>query len=204
METTTRLRKKSAPTDLNGAYSTESAEGPRNTFQLDSSDESDDNLVYSKKVFLTCRSPTDSFFLCQTLQNVYNETKEIRIRWYTFVDEHQDEHKIDENTRFKESYDDRIEIETVLTGIESVNRHPDKTITLKKQDILETCRLLKRSIKQPSTVRKRRRTVDVDEVEQEQPKKKPKARLFKVQSNRFLKENQTVTEYQVDPFFESK
>lgn len=31
-----------------------------------------------------------------------------------------------------------------------------------------------------------------------------KARLFKVQSNRLLKKNEYITEYEVDPFFESK
>lgn len=174
----------------------------RPTFE--SAVQSENTLVYSNKTFLTCRSPNNSFFLCQTLQDVYNDTKQIEIRWFSFLDQHQDERKIDENTHFRKSYDDKIEIETVLTGIESVNRHLDKTVTLKKQDILKTWRLLKKSIKGASTVRKRRRTVDVNEVEQEQPRKKPKAKLFKVQSNRFLKENQVVTDYEVDPFFESK
>lgn len=182
-------------------------------------------LIYSKKTFLTCRSPTNSFFLCQTLQNVYSNTKQIDIRWYSFVNDNQDENKIDENTHFKQSYYDKIEIETILTETESVNHHPDKTITLQKQDIVKTKRLLKQSIKAESNttestnsrkrkvtinsdtaspVRKRRRTLDVGEVEQKKVPKKSKVNLFKVQSNRFLKENQAVTEYQVDPFFEDK
>lgn len=32
----------------------------------------------------------------------------------------------------------------------------------------------------------------------------PKAQLFKVQSNRFLKENLAITNYRKDPFFEDK
>ncbi|CAF4905773.1 unnamed protein product [Rotaria sp. Silwood1] len=187
--------------------------------------ESDNTLIYSNKTFLTCRSPTNSFFLCQTLQNVYSDTKQIHIRWYSFVDENQNENKVDENTHFKESYHDKIEIETILTGIESVIHHSDKTITLQKQDIIETNRLLQKSIKGESNVvkstkskkrkvtinsdaassirKRRRRTVDVDDIEQNKIPKKSKAKLFKVQSNRFLKENQAVTDYQVDPFFES-
>ncbi|CAF3833248.1 unnamed protein product [Rotaria sordida] len=190
--------------------------------------QSENTLIYSNKTFLTCRSPTNSFFLCQTLQNVYSDTKQIRIRWYSFADENQDENRIDENTHFKESYQDKLDIDTILTGIESVNRHFDKTITLHEQDISETKHLLQKSIKAgsnetsvvvkspkskkrkvtinidaPLPARKRRRTVDVNDAEQKQPKKKTKVNLFKVQSNRFLKENQTVTEYEVDPFFES-
>ncbi|CAF4549776.1 unnamed protein product, partial [Rotaria magnacalcarata] len=64
-------------------------------------------------------------------------------------------------------------------------------------------------------VRKRRRTKDVNEIDEGTSASSAKttatkrtgvskAKLFKVQSNRFLKENQNVTEYEVDPFFESK
>ncbi|CAF3062725.1 unnamed protein product [Rotaria sp. Silwood2] len=220
----TKRRQKSAPTGLNGAYWNDAPvdrHKNRPTFEFVS--ESENTLIYSNKTFLTCRSPTNSFFLCQTLQNVYRDTQQIRIRWYSFVDENQDENKVDENTYFKESYPDTIEIETILTAIETVNRYSDKTITLHKQDIVKTKSLLQKSIKAESSVlkntkskkrkvtinsdvaspvRKRRRTVDVNGIEQKTVPKKSKANLFKVQSNRFLKENQAVTDYQVDPFFE--
>ncbi|CAF1574984.1 unnamed protein product [Rotaria sp. Silwood1] len=233
-----KSREKPVLTGLNGAYWNDTPVDRRKNrpaFNHDhlndendndeSMSESDNTLIYSNKTFLTCRSPTNSFFLCQTLQNVYSDTKQIHIRWYSFVDENQNENKVDENTHFKESYHDKIEIETILTGIESVIHHSDKTITLQKQDIIETNRLLQKSIKGESNVvkstkskkrkvtinsdaassirKRRRRTVDVDDIEQNKIPKKSKAKLFKVQSNRFLKENQAVTDYQVDPFFES-
>lgn len=52
-------------------------------------------------------------------------------------------------------------------------------------------------------IRKRRRTKSVDEVIKE-PAAISKAKLFKVQSNRFLRENLAVTTYQIDPFFQDK
>ncbi|CAF2691907.1 unnamed protein product [Rotaria sp. Silwood2] len=229
----------------------------------------DRTLLYSNKTFITCRNPTNSFYLCQVLQNVYNNTKEIRIRWCSLADENDDETKIDENTHFKLDYEDKLDLHTILTDIPNVVHHPDKTISLTKQDIIETNSLLEKSIKAELTssdesidsniddnltnqssnpkirkqkitsdnakkqsirkrrriisseaapVRKRRRTKDIDEVIEGEKKvvkrkrtpkettKKPaiisKAQLFKVQSNRFLKENHTITEYQTEPFFE--
>ncbi|CAF1343422.1 unnamed protein product [Rotaria magnacalcarata] len=232
-------------------------------------------LLYSNRTFITCRSPEDSFFLCQVLQDVYNDTRKIRIRWCSLVDENGDETKVDENTRFKLDYEDTLDPNTVLTGIGNVARHSDKSISLRKQDIIETKRLLEKSIKgeaissdepmdltketnntvseklesessienilpikmipkkrkispensrkQPlkkrirnisgeaASVKKRRRTKDINDVtEGEKPVKraatKPiattKAQLFKVQSNRLLKENLTITNYRKDPFFE--
>lgn len=117
----------------------------------DSTSESEATLIFSKKIFLTCRSPTNSFFICQTLQNVYSNTKQIRIQWYSFADENQDESKIDENTHFKLSYQDKLDVDTILTGISNVVVHPDKTITLNKQDVIVTKRLLRNSIKVDST-----------------------------------------------------
>lgn len=52
-------------------------------------------------------------------------------------------------------------------------------------------------------VRKRRRTKSVDEIDKE-PIAKSGTKLFKVESNRFLKENLAVTTYRVDPFFEDE
>jgi len=104
-------------------------------------------LLYSNRTFITCRSPEDSFFLCQVLQDVYNDTKKIRIRWYALTDENGDETKIDENTRFKIDYEDTLDPKTILTGIPSVIRHSGGTISLEKQDIIETKRLLEKSIK---------------------------------------------------------
>ncbi|CAF3417255.1 unnamed protein product [Rotaria sp. Silwood1] len=104
-------------------------------------------LLYTNKTFITCRSPADAFFLCQVLQDVYNDTKRIRIRWCSLADENGDETKVDENTRFKLDYEDTLDLNTILTGIANVIHHSDKTISLKKQDIIETKRVLERSIK---------------------------------------------------------
>jgi hypothetical protein len=114
-----------------------------------------ETVLYSKKTFITCRSPTDSFFLCQILQDVYNGTKQIPIRWCSVANETQ----IDENTRFKLDYKDTLDPNTILTKIPNVVHHPDKTISLKKQDIIKTNRLLKKAITNEtgSNVTKRRR-----------------------------------------------
>jgi hypothetical protein len=105
-------------------------------------------LLYSNRTFITCRSPSDSFFLCQVLQDVYNDTKKFRIRWCSRADGNDDdEAEIDENTHFKIDYEDTLDPNTILTGIPSVIRHSDKTISLEKQDIIETKRLLEKSIK---------------------------------------------------------
>jgi hypothetical protein len=104
-------------------------------------------LLYSNRTFITCRSPTDSFFLCQVLQDVYNDTKKFRIRWCSRTDGKGDEAEIDENTHFQIDYEDTLNPQTILTGIPNVIRHADKTVSLKKQDIFETKRLLEKSIK---------------------------------------------------------
>jgi len=104
-------------------------------------------LLYSNRTFITCRSPTDSFFLCQVLQDVYNDTKTFRIRWCSRADGKDDEAPIDENTHFKIDYEDTLDPHTILTGIPNIIRHSDKTISLKKQDIIETKRLLEKSVK---------------------------------------------------------
>lgn len=113
------------------------------------SDESDDQnpILFSNKTFVTCRSPDDAFFLCQVLQDVYADTKQIRIRWCSLVDENGDETKVDENTLFKLDYEDVLDPLTILTAIPQLVRHSDKTLSLKKQDIIETRRLLEKSIK---------------------------------------------------------
>lgn len=230
-------------------------------------------LLYSNKTFVTCRAPSNSFFLCRILQNVYHSTKNIRICWYSPT-EGDDEANIDENTRFKVDYKDVLHPETILMEILNVTHHLDKTISLQKHDILKTNRLLKKSIKgelgsdettrtSRSTIRKRRRinsseaarkrsfssyisvgislhlairkrrrTKEIDDENGEKKEPAPtkrtglstinylslhqkcflgrktgvisKARLFKVQSNRFLTENPTVPEYEVEPFFEDK
>lgn len=103
-------------------------------------------LLYTKKSFITCRSPTDSFFLCQILQNIYNDTEQIRIQWCSLVDENDDETNVNENTHFKLDYKDKLDINTILMEIEHIVHHADKNISLKKQDIIETNRLLKKSI----------------------------------------------------------
>jgi hypothetical protein len=105
------------------------------------------SILYANRTFLTCRSPADAFFLCQTLQDAYSHTKQIRIRWCSLVDDNGDETNIDEHTRFKLDYEDTLDLQTILTGIPQVIRHADRTLSLKKQDIIETKRLLEKSIK---------------------------------------------------------
>lgn len=135
-----------------------------------SSSSSDDvqTALYRKKAFVTCRSPSDSFFVCQLLQNIYEDTAQIRIRWCSFTDPNTDEQKIDENTRFKLDYDDVLDIETILMQLKYVIHYDDKTLTLRKKDIIETYNLLEKSIhstlkkrkhkNNPSSITKRQRT----------------------------------------------
>lgn len=106
--------------------------------------------IYGKHTFLTCRSPTDSFYLCQTLDDVYDDATQVRIQWYSFVDENHDENDIDEKTHFKLSYQDVLDIHTILAEIPSVITHPHQRVTLKKKDITRTRHLLKESIKAES------------------------------------------------------
>ncbi|CAF3723197.1 unnamed protein product [Rotaria sp. Silwood1] len=113
-----------------------------NQNRLDEDDDDDstsesENVTHKSKTFIICRSLANSFYLCQTLQNVYNYTKEICIRWCSLVDE---------NTYFKLDYEDKLDPHTILTEIPNVIHHADKTISLKKQDIIETNRLLEKSI----------------------------------------------------------
>ncbi|CAF3964350.1 unnamed protein product [Rotaria sp. Silwood2] len=117
-----------------------------------SSDDDDDNdnnnLLYPNKTFITCRSPSDSFYLCQVLQDVDTDTKKIRIRWCSIVGGNDDNTKIGTNTHFKFDYMDKLDPDTILTSISNVIYHDDdNTISLKKEDIVETKRLLEKSIR---------------------------------------------------------
>ncbi|CAF3484731.1 unnamed protein product [Rotaria sordida] len=303
--------------DVSSSSSESSFEDTASTFSKSSSsssgDDDDDNndILYENKTFITCRSPSDSFYLCQVLQDVHTYTKKIRIRWCSIVGDNSDETKIGINTRFQVDYMDTLDSDTILTSISDVIYHDDdNTISLKKEDIVETKRLLEKSIrsvsfssndmmdlstehrttkkmanhirfestsenesgssssssqssttisktnkkrkrasnqqksrKQPAkkrarktsdttdgVVRKRgrakstiKRTVRLtkrrkekvsseksdNEDETSKPTKKtkksttiPKAQLFKVHSNRLLKENTTITKYNKEPFFE--
>jgi hypothetical protein len=135
--------------DTTSASEEEANEKLRTLLTSTSSSSSADirTLLYSNRTFITCRSPGDSFFLCQVLQDVYNDTKKFRIRWCARVDGKDDEAEIDENTHFNMDYDDTLDPHTILTGIPNVIRHADKTISLNKQYIFETKRLLDKSIK---------------------------------------------------------
>ncbi|CAF0916058.1 unnamed protein product [Rotaria sp. Silwood1] len=298
--------------DVSLSSSESSSEDTADTLSKASSSDDDNNdVLYENKTFVTCRSPSDSFYLCQVLQDVYTNTKKIRIRWCSIVGDNGDDTKIGINTRFKLDYRDTLDPDTILTSISDVIYHDDNnTISLKKEDIVETKRLLQKSIcdeslssddmmdlstehnvkkklpshihfesssedesssssasqssttistankkrkrasnkqksrKQPArkrarktsdtsgdAVRKRRRpaksttksTVRITKRQQkktsseksdnedETPKSKtktkkpattPKAQLFKVYSNRLLKENTTITKYNKEPFFE--
>ncbi|CAF0899034.1 unnamed protein product [Didymodactylos carnosus] len=104
-------------------------------------------VIYRAKTYVTCRSPDDSFFVCQVLHNVYRDTKKIKILWLSSVGgDNQDNQSINENTRFKLDFVDWLDPHTVLTGIVKVKRHNDRTISLRKEDIAETKRLLQKSI----------------------------------------------------------
>ncbi|CAF4296163.1 unnamed protein product, partial [Adineta steineri] len=159
-----RSRRKTVQKGLNGNYwnvvqiDRNSTTSTYNSNQLNDDDDDDDDdndkrevnlrtLLYSNRTFITCRSPEDSFFLCQVLQDVYNDTKRIRIRWCSLADENGDETKVDDKTHFKFDYEDTLDPKTVLTGIPHVTRHADNTISLKEPDIIETKRLLEKSIR---------------------------------------------------------
>ena len=160
-------------------------------------------LLYTQKSFLTCRSSsTDSFFLCQILQNIYKDTKQIPIQRCSLISEISDQTDIDENTHFKIDSDDTIDTNTILMEIKDLVHHTDKSISLKNEDIIQTNYRLKKWISSIKS-RKRRRTISVDEIIKE-PAVISKAKLFKVESNRFLKQNPHITTYQTDPFFHTK
>ena len=112
-----------------------------------SSSSEDENLLYKNQTFVTCRSSSDSFYLCRVLQDVNTHTKRIRIRWCSVVGEDGDDTHISINTRFKLSYVDILDPHTILTAVPDIIEHNDGTLSLKKGDIVETKRLLEKSIR---------------------------------------------------------
>jgi hypothetical protein len=119
---------------------------------LDSSSDSssshdNEDLLYENETFVTCRSPSDSFYLCQLLQNVYTDTRRIRIRWCSVVGEDGDDTQIGVKTHFTLDYPDTLDPNAILICVPNIIHHPDDTISLKKQDIVETKRLLAKSIR---------------------------------------------------------
>jgi len=115
------------------------------------SGDDDNNLLYENGTYITCRNASDSFYLCQVLQNVYTYTKIISIRWCTPVDEDGDNTKISTKTIFKFDYKDKLDPNTILMNIPDIIHHKnDDTVSLKKQHIVDTKRLLEKSIRNES------------------------------------------------------
>jgi hypothetical protein len=115
--------------------------------RLSSADDDDDDLLYENGTLVTCRNLSDSFYLCQVLQNVYTSTKSIRIRWCSVIGEKGDDTNISINTKFKLDYTDKLDPDTILMDIPDPIEYPDDTISLKKQHIIDTKRLLEKSIR---------------------------------------------------------
>ena len=88
----------------------------------------------------------NTFYLCQVLQNVYAYTKNIRIRWCSVVGEKGDATTISIHTKFKLDYTDKLNPNTILMDIPDLVKNPDGTFSLKKQHIVDSKRLLEKSI----------------------------------------------------------
>ena len=112
--------------------------------------DNDDSVLYPKQSFVTCRSPSDSFYLCQLLQDVHEDTKKIRIRWCSLVDGQDDETPIGIKTRFQLTYEDTLDPQAILLSINEVVHQTPTVFSLKKKDLVETKRLLNRSIRSKS------------------------------------------------------
>ncbi|CAF1146314.1 unnamed protein product [Adineta steineri] len=128
---------------LNGDDS--SSEDSISTVSKNSSSD-DDDILYENKTFVTCRNSSDGFYLCQILQDVYKHTKKISIRWCSVIGEKGDDTEISIRTRFNLTYMDKLDPCTILYIIPNIIHHEDDTLALKKQDIVETKRLLQKSI----------------------------------------------------------
>ncbi|CAF3044685.1 unnamed protein product, partial [Rotaria sp. Silwood2] len=101
-------------------------------------------------------------------------------------DENGDETKIDENKRFKFDYEDKLDSNTILTEIQHLIHHADKTISLLKQDIIETNILLKKSMKGESMDLNRENNLMItSDNNQKQPTRKCK-QITSVKSARKL------------------
>jgi hypothetical protein len=116
------------------------------TVELSNASSPDDDLLYEEGAFVTCRNSSDTFYLCQVLQNVYIYTKNIRIRWCSVIGEKGDDTKISIHTKFKLDYTDKLNPNTILMDIPDLVKNPDGTFSLKKQHIVDTKRLLEKSI----------------------------------------------------------
>lgn len=107
----------------------------------------DDGVLYEKQSFVTCRGATDTFYLCQILKNVYENTKKIPIRWCSVIGEDGDDTKISIKTQFKLSYTDTLDPAAILLDVSSITEHAGGVFSLKKQDIVDSNRLLQKSIR---------------------------------------------------------
>lgn len=93
------------------------------------------------------------------MENIDNDSEEIPIRWCSLIDgdDDDDETKIDENTHFKLDYEDTLDTNAILMEIKHVIHHADHSISLRKQDIILTNRLLKKSISPDKSTAKRKK-----------------------------------------------
>ncbi|CAF3953663.1 unnamed protein product, partial [Rotaria magnacalcarata] len=132
----------------------------------DDDDNDNNSVLYKKNTFVTCRNASDSFYLCLILQDVYFNTKKIRISWCSIVGEKDDDTPIGINTRFTLDYTDTLDPSTILLSIPDILYHDDNTMSLKNEDITETKRLLEKSIRGESLS-----SDDMMETEHHQTKK---------------------------------
>lgn len=92
--------------------------------------------------FLAVRNPEGTFYLCQTMQNVFKSSPKIRIRWLN----EQNEGKVNDNGArvFSFDYYDFTDFECVLTTVEL--EKVDKTYELPKEEQTRIENILKKAI----------------------------------------------------------
>eukprot|EP00095_Tigriopus_kingsejongensis_P003980 maker-scaffold141_size315519-snap-gene-0.12 protein:Tk03980 transcript:maker-scaffold141_size315519-snap-gene-0.12-mRNA-1 annotation:"glutamic acid-rich protein" len=96
--------------------------------------------VFFKGEHLAVRNAEGSFFICQTMQNIYKTSKKITIQWLGEVSDNNP--KLDV---YAAEYYDKTEFETILTSVE-MKKEDRKRFRLPQAELDRILRLLQRSV----------------------------------------------------------
>jgi hypothetical protein len=102
------------------------------------------DAVFFKGEHLAVRNAEGSFYLCQTLQQIYKTSKKIRIQWLSEKPESNPKKDI-----YIPEYYDRTEFETILTSVE-LDKHGKKMFKLPKEEEERIKNILKRAFDKES------------------------------------------------------
>lgn len=110
-------------------------EGNEDNMEVDN-DINDNDIIFNRGEYLAVRNEKKSFFICLALQNIYKNSQQIKIRWFT-----------DDNSPsiYEPDFNDHIDFKCILTNL-TVTQVDKCRIRLSEEERQRTMNILQRAI----------------------------------------------------------